>query len=697
MYKMLCIMTLLIALAVCPNATGFNVVHNSRGANLELQWNLDSYHIEEENDYSIISFPGGNIQGNIGQPGLPSKQTFVEVPYGVNPTLEINNIEEEIIFVQKPILPQQAPLMDAVGLDKPVEFQIDKDFYARNQFVNSTYAEIASVGVMRGQNLALIRINPLNYNPATGEVRICKSATLSLSWKSSTLSRARKTDNAMKPLLKSMVLNYKESQNATRSNAVNYLIITVPELEANAQDFALWKKQMGYKVAVEIVEVQTEPAAVKSIIASYYPAVQYVLIIADHGQIALPATVTHPYNGQYVPSDLYYACLEGDDYYPDVYMGRVPANNVEEANLLLGKIINYEKNPPEGDWLNRFLLCGEFQFTYQKYIAERLFCETAYTIWNSLKDMFIFPEKTIGVKPAGLGFSEYYFSPRTYRSKILDANGPVVNRRMPDEWAYNLTSDEEAKANTLAFWNDGACIVQHRDHGGETLWGRPSVRVSDLATLNNGDRLPVLFSINCLTGYLDYSSDCFIEAALKNPNGGAVSALAATRISYSWHNDRFCDGIYTCLFGADVFDPMDEDIDLPTEHPFSKELGVILNYGKMYLEKNAPSAKNAKKTDITELTFYLFHCMGDPSMKIWTKQLEKLDVQLSKDSHNLSVVSKNTRSSVANAKVCFYSEDEQIVLTTDENGNCALPELQGTYTLTITGDNLYTYQTVENF
>lgn len=539
---------------------------------------------------------------------LPTQQTIVEIPNGVQPQLSFANVIEESVFVTKPVAPAQAPFIDAVGLDVPQEFQMDIDFYATDQLMPAEYAEIANVGVMRGRNLVVVRVNPIKYNPVTGEIRVCKSCTISVSWED-TLNAMAETDNAMDVIANAMVLNFQPATQV-RATADKYLIVTVPELEANANEFASFKMTKGFDVTVEVLDLNPDKDVVKATIQKYYPAVKYVLIIADNDQIILPRTVKHPYNSELVPSDLYYACLEGEDYYPDIYIGRVPANTPEEATLLLGKIMNYEAKRPTGDWIKRFLLCGEFQYTYsQKNVAQRLFCETAYTIWNSLKDRFVFPTQTIGAGASGLGYSEYYFSPNSYRSKIL------ANNRMPEEWWPNIVSDAIAKENTLAFWEEGACIIQHRDHGGETLWGKPSINKANVANLQNGDKLPVLFSINCLTGYLDYKSgDCFVEAALKNPNGGAVSAIAATRISYSWHNDRFCDGLYTCIFGPSVFDPMDEGVKLPVEHPCSQELGVMLNYAKMYLEKNDPRPNAA---EITELTFYLFHCMGDPSMKIW--------------------------------------------------------------------------------
>lgn len=58
--------------------------------------------------------------------------------------------------------------------------------------------------------------------------------------------------------------------------------------------------------------------------------------------------------------------------------------------------------------------------------------------------------------------------------------------------------------------NNGAFMLQHRDHGGETGWGEPDYGNDDIDDLYNTD-LTFIMSINCLTGKYNYSSECFAE------------------------------------------------------------------------------------------------------------------------------------------------------------------------------------------
>ena len=87
------------------------------------------------------------------------------------------------------------------------------------------------------------------------------------------------------------------------------------------------------------------------------------------------------YNDYYKPTDYYYADLTGtwdsdgdgnwgeaphDNSYgldeiswsPDVYVGRFPADNALELEIMVNKTLKYELNPEVGDWMNRMLLAG---------------------------------------------------------------------------------------------------------------------------------------------------------------------------------------------------------------------------------------------------------------------------------------------------------------------------------------------------
>ena len=46
------------------------------------------------------------------------------------------------------------------------------------------------------------------------------------------------------------------------------------------------------------------------------------------------------------------------DWIPEVYVGRFPASNATELEIMVNKTIKYESDPFIGEWMNRMLLAG---------------------------------------------------------------------------------------------------------------------------------------------------------------------------------------------------------------------------------------------------------------------------------------------------------------------------------------------------
>ena len=116
--------------------------------------------------------------------------------------------------------------------------------------------------------------------------------------------------------------------------------------------------------------------------------------------------------------------------------------------------------------------------------------------------------------------------------------------------------------------NNGVFLALHRGHGGRDHWARPNYYAqTDVASLNNQDKLPVVWSINCETGWFDNETDLKGIAGLTDWTGsteealselwerpsasssnpshdyGAVGIVAATRVSYSGYNEYLTLGM----------------------------------------------------------------------------------------------------------------------------------------------------------
>jgi len=73
---------------------------------------------------------------------------------------------------------------------------------------------------------------------------------------------------------------------------------------------------------------------------------QFVTLIGDvDGDIAIPAFNYALAGHGGAADDHEYSLLEGDDYFPDIYIGRLSVTSTDELETVVNRIINYETNP----------------------------------------------------------------------------------------------------------------------------------------------------------------------------------------------------------------------------------------------------------------------------------------------------------------------------------------------------------------
>ena len=156
-------------------------------------------------------------------------------------------------------------------------------------------------------------------------------------------------------------------QNTLKSNdnQADYLMIGPRAMLEVAQPLLDWRSEQGLTVmAVPVEEVYQEfgfgeerPEAVRDFLAYAYhqwsaPSPRYVLLLGDatldpkdYLQTGLTNQVPSPpvkTSFMWTVSDPSYAAVNGEDVLPDLAIGRLPAATVEEAQVLVDKLLAYE-------------------------------------------------------------------------------------------------------------------------------------------------------------------------------------------------------------------------------------------------------------------------------------------------------------------------------------------------------------------
>ena len=368
----------------------------------------------------------------------------------------------------------------------------------------------------RGQNMV---VYPYAYNPVTKTLRVYYNMTVEMykvdDHGANAFETRRNNVIKMDPDFKSMYqrhfINYQSAMG--RYTPVNeegdLLIICYDSFISSMTDFVNWKKTRGINTTIVGTSTAgTTYSAIKTYIRNQYNAnnnLTHVLLVGDVAQI--PGYI---FSGNY-KGDNPYGQIVGSDTYNDVFIGRFSATNTTHVATQVQKVITYERDLTSSDtWLNKGLGVSTTAGNNGHYN------EDDYQHINNLRtDLMNYGYSTV--------YQEYY-----------GVSG------------YSSTTQQISTRI-----NSGVGIINYCNHGSETAWQShsPYYSTSYVNALTNNNKLPFIFSVACLNGKYDYSSDCFAEAWMRATNnsqpagaiGGMFSYISQPWIPPMWAQDEFVD------------------------------------------------------------------------------------------------------------------------------------------------------------
>ncbi len=560
---------------------GFGIMEGSEIPALPIKW--DTFYIPSEKDYSV------NIIDS----------SYVELPIEIAPSRPPVENGSRLIYSKHNVLP----------------IRPYKGLYPENT-IN------ADVNIYRTNPILDICITPIRYNYMQKRVVICKKISYLISFGGGK-DRKYIIDNmngGTDPLLTNVVMNPKKQttynelhqmRSAIQISTPKYLILTVPQFSEAVDKLADWKRTLGYNVEV-ITQTSWNESTIKSTVvaSNQLSPVSYLLIFGDYGDIpgkyiTRSINTTNGYKTYNFYTDYYYGCIQQNTY-PDIHRGRISASSLTEANIIVEKIINYEKNPIiDTSFYSTALHCANFQDDDNDSIEDRRFTLTS----EEIRSHMIQQGKTV---------NKIYFTPSHVTPMYWKKGGfgmanktPIPNELLKSS-GFLWSGDYQDIINGI---NNGAFYVLHRDHGDVTLWGNPYFTATHIEQLNNGNRLPIVFSMNCLTGRYNQGT-CFAETFLRKSGGGCAGIFAATETSFSGYNDALALAMFEAIWPNPSFIspfPSGSTTISFTSIPVFK-LGDFLDQGLAEIHSIYPGGNN----DVVLHTKEIFHCFGDPAMEMYT-------------------------------------------------------------------------------
>jgi hypothetical protein len=321
------------------------------------------------------------------------------------------------------------------------------------------------------------------------------------------------------------VVSDQPSDLRSTSNRADYVLIAPGELMDAVRPLLVQRQLQGLRVAaVDLQDIYDEysgglvdPEAIRAFVADAYqrwapPAPSYVLLVGDghydfmdHHGYGAPNTLP-PYLGMVDPwwgetaADNRYAAVVGDDILPDVMLGRLPVSSLGETGDAANKIVLYEREPSPGDWNARHVFVAD--------LAD----EPGNFRWplDEVHEDYV-RDPWVGVK--------------VYRDEL---------------------SEGAARQGILAAWRRGALLISYMGHSSWHQWGKEALlHVEDVPALENGQRLPVLLSMTCFTGFYHHPEYATLdEAMVRHSTGGAVASWSPSGLGLQSGHRRLLDGFY---------------------------------------------------------------------------------------------------------------------------------------------------------
>ncbi|MBI1930778.1 hypothetical protein HYR99_41845, partial [Candidatus Poribacteria bacterium] len=132
-------------------------------------------HEIEGQSFSQIDFEGATLTMEPGHPHLPFYAKLIGIPVDASPYTSVINSQSEI-RPSKRIIPAQSETRrqgDAENdATRNTQMEIDTDFYRQDRFQPVNLVEVVPVGFIREQRVARLQIQPIQYNPAKGQLKI---------------------------------------------------------------------------------------------------------------------------------------------------------------------------------------------------------------------------------------------------------------------------------------------------------------------------------------------------------------------------------------------------------------------------------------------------------------------------------------------------------------------------------------------
>jgi hypothetical protein len=320
-------------------------------------------------------------------------------------------------------------------------------------------------------------------------------------------------------------IQIKKRQNSQWRNpalGADFIIITHAAFYESLLPLVQWRKSQGLRVQlINVEDIYDEfnqgilhPQAIRDFLRYAFhhwelPQPKYILLVGDAswdiknnmnlatGRTFVPVYYYPSFAG-YAACDNWYVCLDGDDYIPEIAIGRIPAHSVDEVQAVVNKILEYEQKSNFGPWRQSVLVLA------------------------------------------------------TPRSWTMEVNADLISNLLPKQlmplprYATPTSRFAVDPKAVIQWFDDGQFLIHFTGHSSVIRWdiGRPGEEtepeavgyknigffgINHIPLLRNRNRYPLVIAMTCFTNQYDLIwSDGIGETLLKADSAGAIAVVGGT-------------------------------------------------------------------------------------------------------------------------------------------------------------------------
>lgn len=371
-------------------------------------------------------------------------------------------------------------------------------------------------------------------------------------------------------------------------NGAEFIIITPAEFKNEAVRLKTHKESLPQPISTVVVDIDTlfnefgfgisDPVAMRDFIkyaAEYWSTkAKYVLLFGDasydHKLILgndrwwVPTIQTSQSNNKiftYNYEDFFSYLDPAIQTKVSIAVGRLCPRSVEQARVLVDKIIGYETKSAKTNWKNTITIVADDLWSTDNQGGE---------IFNTYDSEVLASS----------------YTPKDFEIKR------IYTEEYPLLYASSGRKRPEARQAILDQVNNGTLILNYAGHGNPKVWAHEAILTYDdvKTQFSNSDRLTFIVAATCDWGRFDEAGEqSSAEEVMIVQGGGAIGVLSATRAVYADRNAYMNQQFYIYLLNSSV--PM--------------------RFGDAYLlTKNSVGGYSA---DDNEQKYFL---LGDPTVRL---------------------------------------------------------------------------------